>query len=72
MKVLNAYYLPGVNAQLLYPSITPVNTFRLVFDQYFGGQFGLLEDKSYYSVYESPYQFKEIANECELTGSRAP
>ncbi|OGO70505.1 MAG: hypothetical protein A2Z49_03295 [Chloroflexi bacterium RBG_19FT_COMBO_56_12] len=72
MKILNAYYLPGFNAQLLYPSITPVNTFRLVFDQYFGGQFGLLEDKSYYSVYESPYQFKEIPNECELTGSRAP
>lgn len=72
MKILNAFYLPGVNAQLLYPSITPVNTFRLVFDQYFGGQFGLLEDKSYFSVYESPYQFKEIPIECELTGSSAP
>ena len=28
-KILNAYYLPGGAAKLLYPAITPVNTFRL-------------------------------------------
>ena len=69
MKILNAYYLPGAQTQLLYPEITPVNTFRLIFDLYFGAQFELLEDKSYFSVYEEPYQFEEIANECELSGS---
>ncbi|MCK4900427.1 MAG: sulfatase-like hydrolase/transferase, partial [Anaerolineales bacterium] len=30
----------------LYSTITPVNTFRLIFDQYFNGNYGLLEDKS--------------------------
>ncbi len=46
--ILNAYYLPGSEAEHLYPSITPVNTFRLVLDAYLGTELGLLEDRSYY------------------------
>jgi hypothetical protein len=56
LGILNTYYLPAKpNARgdqagnfndHLYPSITPVNTFRLVFDQYFNGDYGLLEDNS--------------------------
>ena len=56
LGILNAYYLPakpnihgdssGNLKGLLYPSITPVNTFRLVFDLYFNGEYGLLADKS--------------------------
>jgi hypothetical protein len=45
--ILNAYYLPGATAAPLYPNITPVNTFRLVFDRYFGAEFPLLEDRVY-------------------------
>jgi len=44
---LSAYYLPENGEQSLYPSITPVNSFRIIFDTYFGTNFGLLEDKSY-------------------------
>jgi hypothetical protein len=44
--ILNAYFLPGA-AGRLYPSITPVNTFRLVLDQYFGAHYDLLPDLSY-------------------------
>jgi hypothetical protein len=44
-RILNAYYLPGVSADDLYPSITPVNTFRLVFDLYFDAGLGLLPDE---------------------------
>lgn len=47
MGVLNAYYLPNVEKSLLYPSITPVNTFRLVFNLYFNTNFELLPDKSF-------------------------
>jgi len=57
LKILNAYYLPGSGAERLYPTITPVNTFRLVFDAYFGGQYGLLDDTSYFSTYKDPYEF---------------
>jgi hypothetical protein len=44
---LSAYYLPENGEQSLYSSITPVNSFRIIFDTYFGTNFGLLEDISY-------------------------
>ncbi len=43
-KILNAYYLPGDGAQALHDSISPVNSFRVVSDHYFGTGYGLLED----------------------------
>ena len=64
MAILNAMYLPGEGNKSVYPSISPVNTFRLIFDSYFGGEFGLLEDKSYYSTYQLPYNFNIIDNKC--------
>lgn len=57
MKILNAYYLPADGGALLYPSITPVNTFRLIFDTYFGGELGLLEDVSYHSTADDFFDF---------------
>ncbi len=51
LPILNAYYLPGKDAnQLLYPSITPVNSFRVILNTYFGGQFELLPDEKYPTV----------------------
>lgn len=53
--ILNAYYLPEYCRLGLYESISPVNTFRLVFDRCLGIDFDLLEDKSYfYSGQEIP------------------
>ncbi len=60
VSILNAYYFPGGGDEVLYETITPVNNFRLVFDLYFGGQFGLLEDVSYYSPYDAAYDFSEV------------
>ena len=51
----SAFYFPGVGGDALYPSITPVNTFRLVFNKYFGTQLPRLPDVSYngnYPLYE--------------------
>lgn len=45
-EILNAYYLPGEDYSGLSASITPVNTFRVIFDQYFGGTYELLPDVS--------------------------
>jgi hypothetical protein len=45
--ILNAYYLPGKGSQKIYPSVSPVNTFRIIFDTYFGGSYGLLPDQSF-------------------------
>jgi hypothetical protein len=43
-KILNAYYLPGDGKELLYDSISPVNSFRLIFNHYFNADYDLLED----------------------------
>lgn len=63
-RILNAYYLPG-RSDKLYPGISPVNSFRLVFDEYFGGNYPLLEDRSYYSPVPNLYDFSEVAYPCE-------
>lgn len=47
MRILNAYYLPGTNNRGLYDSITPVNSFRLVFNNYFNAKIPLLPDRSF-------------------------
>ncbi len=47
LEILSAYFLPRSNSELLYPSISPVNSFRVVFDSLFGTDFGLLEDLSF-------------------------
>jgi hypothetical protein len=65
MAILNAYYLPENGTEQLYPAITPVNSFRLVFNRYFGGQFPLLEDRSYFSYYQEPFSFRFIPNTCK-------
>ena len=62
MAILNAYYLPEDGNQLLYENISPVNTFRLVFNHYFGTRYDLQEDISYFSSYQYPYQYTVIPN----------
>ncbi len=49
-EILNAYYLPGDGAESLYPTISPVNSFRVILDKYFGENFPLLPDVSYNEV----------------------
>lgn len=63
MWILNAYYLPG-HEDALYPTISPVNTFRLVFDKYFGGKYDMLKDVSYFSPVPKLYDFSQIQNKC--------
>ena len=45
--ILNAYYLPNGGNDLLYESISPVNSFRVIFNSYFGANYEILEDRSY-------------------------
>jgi hypothetical protein len=63
MWIFNAYYLPGHN-DALYPSISPVNTFRIVFNSYFGGRYDILKDVSYYSPVPKLYNFSVVPNAC--------
>ena len=46
--ILSAYYLPNRKAEgRLYDTISPVNTFRVIFDLYFGERYELLPDRSF-------------------------
>ena len=48
LSILNAYYLPGIDVEeVLYPKISPVNTFRVILNSYFEEGLPLLEDRSY-------------------------
>jgi hypothetical protein len=61
--ILNAYHLPGHHDQL-YSQISPVNSFRLIFNNYFGGKYDMLPDVSYDSPVPNLYDFSEVENNC--------
>ncbi len=63
LAIFNAIYFPNAE-DVLYPTMTPVNTFRLVFNTYFGQDFTLLPDISYYSSYGHYYEFTEVTYPC--------
>ncbi len=69
MSIFNAYYFPGQDYDDLYDSITPVNTFRVVFDNYFDADYELLEDKSYFATWKHPYLFTDVTDEVMLSGN---
>jgi hypothetical protein len=58
--IMNAYRLPDGGDRLLYPSISPVNTFRVIFNNYLGADFDLLEDRSYTATHD--YHFIDVTN----------
>jgi hypothetical protein len=65
-KILSAYYMPG-HTDKLYPSISPVNSFRVVFNTFLGTDYPLLDDVSYKSPIPLIYDFTEVPNApCEI------
>ena len=62
MGILHASHLPDGGDALLYPRITPVNTFRIILKHYFHADLPLLEDKSFYSTYDRPFRFVDVTN----------
>jgi hypothetical protein len=61
-SILNAYYLPGIEADELYPSISPVNSFRVVLNQYFGTDLPLLADDTYFTSHRLTRQVIDITD----------
>lgn len=57
MKNLEAYFVDTDAESKLYASITPVNSFRVILDEYFGSDYPLLDDVSYYA-----YQLRQLKN----------
>ena len=65
LPILNAYYLPGVEMdKILYPSISPVNSFRVVLNSYFMQDLPLLEDLSYFGPEDDRNATQLVPNMC--------
>lgn len=62
MSILNAYLFPERKYDGLYSRISPVNSFRVVFNTFFGGQLELLPDRSYFSTWTEPYLFIDVTD----------
>jgi len=63
MGILNAYLFPGAE-KVIDSGITPVNSFRLMFNSVFGTSFARLPDSSYFSIYPAPFDFTIIPPSC--------
>lgn len=57
LAILNAYHLPGLGPETVYPGISPVNTLRLIFRHYFGADLEPLPDSSAWTTWRRPYRF---------------
>tara|TARA_Y100001949_G_scaffold115089_1_gene97837 strand:- start:279 stop:1046 length:768 start_codon:yes stop_codon:yes gene_type:complete len=59
----DAYYLPGQKKNLPDEPRTPVNTFPIIFNSYFNGEFNLQENRIYFSnPFENSYKFKDVTD----------
>jgi hypothetical protein len=62
-RIFNSYYMPGLKDTGLYQNISPVNSFRLIFNKYFGADYALLPDRSYVFPNElQPYTFIDVTD----------
>jgi len=62
MSILSAYYLPDIEKNLSNDVITPVNTFRIIFNSYFNTNYDLLENKIYLSDDDTVGYFLDVTN----------
>ena len=72
LRILNAYYFPGMDPQDagLYPEVTPVNTFRILFNAYFDAGLPLLEDTTYvFADDDHPFRFTEVTDRVRVTST---
>jgi len=66
--ILNAYYFSNGAYDLLYENISPINSFRVIFNTFFGSSYVLLEDKTYYSSHDRSADFIDITDRIRSWG----
>ena len=60
LSILNAYYAPEISENQFYENITPVNSFRIIFNDYFNGNYKILEDRNYWNNGFTPFDFSDV------------
>lgn len=71
LSILNAYHLPGVPPETIGQDISPVNSFRIVLNHYFGANLERLPDRSYISGWWSPYNFLDVTDRARAPRDQA-
>ena len=59
-SIISMPFFPDRNYGMLFQKITPVNTFRVVFNTYFGSEYPLLKDQSINVGINRPYGKKTM------------
>jgi hypothetical protein len=60
LSILNCYYFPDRKYDELTDRITPVNSFRVVLNHFFGANLPLLEERSYFSLLTDPLAYIDV------------
>lgn len=60
LSILNAVYQPPGTAAKLPEDLSPVNTFRIILDHYFGTNLGVLDNRCFFSPWDKPYDFEDV------------
>jgi hypothetical protein len=66
-SILNAYYLPGVERNSVPMDLSPVNSFRFIFNQYFQTKLEILPNRLYFSTNVNYYQFTDVTGQTQST-----
>jgi hypothetical protein len=72
-KLFTAMHLPGIPEsevrRHIHPTFTPVNTFRVIFNLYHGGDFRLLPDRNYiFPDSNNPLDFIDVTDRLGIVG----
>ncbi len=62
--ILNMYFFPGAK-EVIYPSITPVNSFRLVFNSVFDAGLPLIDDQTFFTTHSTIEQLLPVTGDGE-------
>jgi hypothetical protein len=69
LSIFSAYLFPDRDYSALRPGISPVNTFRIIFNQYFGGKYPITSDRCYMSNPAKPYLFYDVTEQVRTARS---
>ena len=75
-SILNALYLPGVDPASVATDLSPVNTFRFLFNRYFNGNLEILPNRQFFSTNDRFYEFTEVTGQtqqmCSINSNDTP
>jgi hypothetical protein len=66
-SILNAYYFPGVEKTSIPMDLSPVNSFRFIFKNYFNSDLELLPNRQYFSTSAHFYEFIDVTDKIETS-----